>query len=59
MLAYIIGVGLFPTPNLVGGGEATMVILIFLTVIFRATIEYFLSRRRKKNDEGHVDKPVV
>jgi len=49
ILAYIIGQGLFPTQNVVGGGAASMFIFIFLTVIFRATIEYLLSKWKRKN----------
>jgi len=58
-LAYIFGEGLFPTPNAVGGGEAKMFVLIFLTVGFKVLIEYFLNRRRKKREDKHVDRTVA
>ena len=57
ILAYVVAEGLFPTPNVVGGGEAKMVVLIFLTVLFKATIDYFLRRRRKKKNEQRDDTP--
>jgi len=60
ILAFIVGDGLFPTPNVVGGGAAKMCLLIFLTVAFKATIEFLLNRRRKmkadkKNDNQQID----
>jgi hypothetical protein len=55
ILAYIICQGLFPTPNIVGGGDQSMVILIVLTVIFKATIDLLVRRWKKKNDT--LDKP--
>jgi len=58
VLAYIISEWLFPTPNVVGGGGANMCLLIFMIVVFKATIEYFLSRRRKKMEQRQNDKPV-
>jgi hypothetical protein len=58
-LAYVFAEGLFPTPNVVGGGEAKMCLLIFMTVGFKVVIEYFLGRRRKKRDEKQNHKPVV
>jgi Flp pilus assembly protein protease CpaA len=58
-LAYIFGEGLFPTPNALGGGEAKMFVLIFLTVGFKVVIEFFLNRRRKKRADKHVDKTVA
>ena len=58
-LAYIIGEGLFPTPNVVGGGEGKMFLLIFLSVGFRVVIEFSLSRLKRKKEAKHVDKPLV
>jgi Flp pilus assembly protein protease CpaA len=57
-LAYIFAEGLFPTPNVVGGGEAKMFLLIFLTVGFKVVIEFILNRRRKKGEEKHVQGPL-
>ena len=59
ILAYVVAEGIFPTPNIVGGGEAKMVLLIVLTVVFKAAIDYFLSRRQKKKDRRRDDKPVA
>ena len=42
---------LFETPNAVGGGGAMMVGIIFLAVIFRATIVFLLSRWETRRDE--------
>jgi hypothetical protein len=48
------------TPNTVGGGDAMMFIVIVLSVIFKATFQFFMRRwqRRKderlKRDESHV-----
>lgn len=50
-LAYIFGEGLFPTPNIVGGGEGKMFLLIFLTVGFKVLIEFVLNRRKRKRQE--------
>jgi hypothetical protein len=47
VLALFIVGGLVPTPNTVGGGAAIMCVLIVLTAFFKATIEYWLKRRKK------------
>jgi len=59
ILAGIIVNGLVPTPNVVGGGAAKMIAIIFLMVIFKVMIEYFLSRWQKRKDEKRDDKNVV
>lgn len=41
------------TPNTVGGGEAMMFIIIVLSVIFKATFQYFMSRWQRRRDERH------
>lgn len=56
ILAGILVGGLIPTPNVVGGGGAKMVLMIFLTVAFKAAIEYFWGRKTRKKD---ADKPVA
>jgi len=51
ILAGILVAGLVPTPNDVQGGTAKMFLIILLSVIFNATIVYFLNKRQKKKDE--------
>lgn len=48
VLAFTVGQGLFPTPNVVGGGAASMMILIFLTVLIKVLIDFLTGRFRKK-----------
>ncbi len=55
VLAYIFAEGLFPTPNVVGGGEGKMFLLIFMTVGFKVIIEFVLNKRKKRGHEKHVD----
>jgi hypothetical protein len=43
-------VSFVPTPNDVDGGMAKLVLCIFVTVAFKATIEYFLGKRQRKTD---------
>ena len=45
ILAGIVANVLFRTPNVVGGGEAKMFVIIVLMVLFKITIEFFLTRR--------------
>lgn len=47
--AYLLAEWLFPTPNIVDGGAVKMVILIFLTVGFKAAIEFLLGKWKTKN----------
>ena len=58
-LAYVVGVGLFPTKNAIGGGEATMFVLIFFTVGFKVIIEYGLGRLKKWRGAKHNDNSMV
>ena len=51
IVAGVLVGGLVPTYNVVGGGGGKMVLMIFLTVVFKATIEYFWGRRLKKKDQ--------
>ncbi len=53
ILAGIIVAGFVPTPNDVHGGTAKMFLVILLSVIFNATIIYYLNKRQKKKDESH------
>ena len=39
------------TPNTVGGGAGMMFVIIVLAVIFKATFQFFMSRRQKRMDE--------
>ena len=55
-LAFVVVGGLFSNINVVGGGAGETVAVIFLTVGFKATIDYFLNRRRKKREAKHVEK---
>ena len=50
---------LFKTPNVVGGGEAMMVGILLLAVIFKVIIEFVLTRWQKRRDEKKDDKSVV
>jgi hypothetical protein len=47
ILAGIIIFCFVPTPNVVDGGAAKMILFLFLTVGLKATIEYLLSKRGK------------
>ena len=47
------------TPNVVGGGAAMMVAIIFLAVIFKIVIEFVLTRWQKRRGEKRHDKSVV
>jgi hypothetical protein len=57
VLAYVVGEILFPTPNIVDGGAAKMFILIFLTIGFKAAIEFWLRRRKNKTEKKRTDEP--
>lgn len=48
ILAGIVVNLLFETPNVTGGGAGMMVVMIFLAIIFRATIVFFWDRWQKK-----------
>jgi len=52
ILAFFVSAA-FPG-RVAAGGAGQMLDLIFLTVGFRAVIEYFLTRRKKKRDAKHV-----
>jgi len=42
-------VGLFlPSPNTAGAGTVMMCAMLFLTIAFKAIIEFFLSKRRNR-----------
>ncbi len=56
ILGGILANALFETPNVVGGGAAKMVAAIFLTVIFKVVIEFFLARWQKRRRPG-ADQP--
>jgi preprotein translocase subunit YajC len=47
------------TPNTVGGGGSMMILILVLAVIFKITIEFFLTRWQKKRDAKRDDKSVV
>jgi membrane protein YdbS with pleckstrin-like domain len=51
VLAGIVVNMVFQTPNIVGGGAGMMIVIIVLAVIFKATFQYFMSRRQKRRDE--------
>ena len=53
ILALLVS-AVFPAASIVAGGAGQMFVLIFLTVGFRAVIEYFLTRRKKKREAKHV-----
>ena len=55
ILAGIIVAGLVPTPNIVGGGGAMMVLIIFLAVVFKATFEHLVSRYQKRKPRQDED----
>ena len=47
ILALVVAALVFPTPNHVHGGTVKMILLIFLTVGFKAGIEAVLKRRSR------------
>ena len=51
ILGWIFADVVYPTPNVAGGGGVHMVVFIVLTVIFKATIEYVISRLKKKKQQ--------
>jgi len=59
ILAGVVVNGVFSTPNATGGGAAMMVIILLLAVIFKVTIEFFLTRWQKRRDEKRDDKTVA
>jgi hypothetical protein len=59
LFAGILVAVFIPTPNVAGGGGAKMVLMIFLTVAFKATVEFFWRRPLKKKNEKGNDKPVA
>ena len=59
LLGFATAHALFETPNVVGGGAAKMVAGLFLMVLFKIAIEFFLAKWRKRRDEKRDDKPVV
>ena len=59
ILAGVVVNLMFKTPNIVGGGEAMMVGIIFLAIVFKVVIEFVLTRWQKRKDEKRDDKPVV
>ena len=56
LLAAIIAT-LVPTPNVTGGGAGKMFLIIGLAVAIKATGDYFLSRRSKKNHQNRGNAP--
>ena len=50
---------LFPYVSVAHGGAGQMIAVIFLTVGFKAAIDYFLERRRKKKEAKQVEKPLA
>ena len=51
ILAGVIANMVIRTPNNVLGGGGMMVVIIGLAVIFKATFQFFMSRRQKRRDE--------
>jgi len=45
VVAGLVVAGFVPTPNIIGGGDVKMFLIIFLTVGLKATIEYLWGRR--------------
>jgi Na+/pantothenate symporter len=58
VLSAIVANLFFETPNATGGGTAMMVGIIFLAIVFRAAIVFFLKRSEKRKDEKQQDKPA-
>lgn len=59
VLAGIVANGLFETPNVVGGGTVKMVAILFLMVVFKITIEFFLAKFQKRKEAKRDDNSVV
>jgi hypothetical protein len=47
----------FPGASMTNGGAGEMFVVIFLTVGFKATIDYFLKKLRKKREAKQIEKP--
>jgi len=48
----------FETPNVTGGGAAMMIGIIFLAIVLRATIVFFLNRWERWKDKKQQNKPA-
>jgi Flp pilus assembly protein protease CpaA len=47
LLGFVTAHGLFKTPNMVGGGEAKMIVGLLLMIIWKVVIEFFLNKWHK------------
>ncbi|HWD92323.1 MAG TPA: hypothetical protein VG938_08240 [Verrucomicrobiae bacterium] len=45
--------------RIAAGGAGQMIVMIFLTVGFKAAIEYFLSKRKRKREAKHDYRPLA
>jgi hypothetical protein len=65
ILGIITAHGLFETPNVVGGGEAKMIAIIVLMVLYKATIEFVIGRwqrgkiRSALRTRGRTNQPNI
>jgi hypothetical protein len=48
ILGWFFAYAVHPTPNVAGGGGVHMGVFLVLTVVFKATIEFFVDRVNKK-----------
>ena len=58
ILASVIVGGFFPTPNVVGGGTASMVVMAFVMAAFKIAIESVWSRWLRRQSEKGEGKPL-
>ena len=54
ILGVITAHGLFETPSVVGGGGAKMIAIIVLTVLYKAIIEFVISRWQKRKNKKRL-----
>jgi len=58
LLGFASAHALFETPNMVGGGEAKMIVGLVLMIAWKVVIEFFLNRWQKRRDRKRDEKSV-
>ncbi len=59
LLGFVTAHALFETPNVVGGGSAKMIAGLFLAVVWKASLEFGLSKWQKKKTPKKENDVVV